>query len=184
MQVWNVLHAACWKYRTQKQQQSPKNHHLHTIAQLCPSISLQLTHESTIRKKLVRQQYLLHMSSQYGEFRPTNGWDLLASLRHPSKFQPVFAFWLRYCGDVTHRRPTKLCTMFGRLLAGTFVLWFVIAGRGPAYSGPQCGDSGKVHCACQAERRGIGWCVCAWHAGWGGLSRQLVRSSRHDLLSG
>jgi len=25
------------------------------------------------RKKLVKQQYLLHMSSQHGELRPTNG---------------------------------------------------------------------------------------------------------------
>jgi len=28
-------------------------------------------------KKLVKQQYLLHMSSQYGELRPTSGWDRL-----------------------------------------------------------------------------------------------------------
>jgi len=27
-----------------------------------------------------------------------------------------FVCWLRYCTDVAHRRPTKLCTMFGRLL--------------------------------------------------------------------
>jgi len=28
MQVWNVLHAACWKYRTQKsRQKSPSGHH-------------------------------------------------------------------------------------------------------------------------------------------------------------
>ena len=27
-----------------------------------------------------------------------------------------FAYWLRYCSDVAHRRPTKLCTIFGRLL--------------------------------------------------------------------
>jgi len=63
-------------------------------------------------KKLVKQQYLLHMSSQYGELRPTksqiklrylatsfepasvmefgfNGWDRLAGFEHPSKFQPV-----------------------------------------------------------------------------------------------
>jgi len=42
-------------------------------------------------KKLLKQQYLnpLHMSAQYGELRPTNGWDLLASLGHPSKFQRV-----------------------------------------------------------------------------------------------
>ena len=38
-------------------------------------------------KKLIRQQYLLHMSVQYGELRPINGWDLLAGLGHPSKFQ-------------------------------------------------------------------------------------------------
>ena len=30
-----------------------------------------------------------------------------------------FASWLRYCSDVAQRRSTKLCTMFGRLLAGT-----------------------------------------------------------------
>ena len=29
------------------------------------------------------------MSAQYGELRPINSWDLLASLRHPSKFQRV-----------------------------------------------------------------------------------------------
>ena len=27
-----------------------------------------------------------------------------------------FASWLRYCSDVAHRRPTKFCTMFGRLM--------------------------------------------------------------------
>jgi len=41
------------------------------------------------RKKLIEQQYLLNMSSQYGELPPTNGWDRLASLGHPSEFQRV-----------------------------------------------------------------------------------------------
>ena len=27
-----------------------------------------------------------------------------------------FVCWLRYCTDVAHRRPTKLCTIFDRLL--------------------------------------------------------------------
>jgi len=36
------------------------------------------------RKKNVKQQCLPHMSSQYGELRPTSGWDLLARLGHPS----------------------------------------------------------------------------------------------------
>jgi len=68
------------------------------------------------RKKVVKQQYLLHMSPRYGERRSSNGWDRLGSLEHPSKFQRGFASCLRYCGDVANRRPTKLCTMFGRLL--------------------------------------------------------------------
>ena len=49
MQVWNVLHAAHWKYRTPKK--SPKIRHLGTITQLCRAISSQLRHVSTIRKK-------------------------------------------------------------------------------------------------------------------------------------
>ena len=27
-----------------------------------------------------------------------------------------FRVLVRYCSDVVHRRPTKLCTMFGRLI--------------------------------------------------------------------
>ena len=81
MHVWNVLHAARCKYRKQK------NRHFGTIAQFCPAVSSQLMHVSTVGKKFVKQQYLLHMSSKYGEPWPTNGWDQLASLGHPCKFQ-------------------------------------------------------------------------------------------------
>jgi len=67
-----------------------KNRHLGSIAQLCRAISSQLRHVPTIGNKLVKQQYLLHiMPSQYGKRRPTSGWDLLASLGHPCKFQRV-----------------------------------------------------------------------------------------------
>ena len=52
---------------------SPKIRHLATIAQLCRAISSQRRHISTIGKKLVKQQYLLQMSLQYGELRPTIG---------------------------------------------------------------------------------------------------------------
>ena len=71
--------------------QDSKNRHLRTIAQL--------SHISTIGKKtLVQQQYLLHMSSQYGEPRPVtaeicwrvwgtstnfNGFRVLALLMQP-----------------------------------------------------------------------------------------------------
>jgi len=51
MQVCNVLNAARCKYRMQK----------YRHAQFCRTISSQLRHVSTIGKKLVKQQYLLHM---------------------------------------------------------------------------------------------------------------------------
>jgi len=40
-------------------------------------------------RKIVKQQYLLHTFSQYGERRPTNGCDRFISLGHPSTFQRV-----------------------------------------------------------------------------------------------
>jgi len=76
--------------------------HLRTIAQLYRPIYSQLMHVSTIGKKLVKQQYLLHMSLQYAEVRPTNSWDLLASLVHHSKLQRV----LRH-GSVTARHSSS-----------------------------------------------------------------------------
>jgi len=38
-------------------------------------------------KKLVKQQYLFHVPSQYGAFWPTNGLDRLEGLWNQSKFQ-------------------------------------------------------------------------------------------------
>ena len=83
-----------------------KNCHLGTIAQLCPAI---FTNKACI--------WQLDTSPQYGELRPTNGWDLLASLGQPSKFQisTAFASWLRYCTDVAQRRSTKLQNFAGCL---------------------------------------------------------------------
>jgi len=40
-----------------------KNRHVGTIAQICRAVSSQLRHVSTIGKKTIKQQYLLHMSS-------------------------------------------------------------------------------------------------------------------------
>ena len=89
------------------------------LSQLCRAMSSQLKHVSTVRKKLVKQQHLFHMSSQYGEgeLQPTNHWDQLAVLGHPvQEISISFASWLRYCKDVAQWRSTKSCMMFGRLL--------------------------------------------------------------------
>jgi len=86
----------------QDPKKSPKIRHLDTIAHLCRAIYLQLRHVSTIGEKIVKQQYLPHMFSQYGELRPTNGWDPFGRLRHPSKFQLVSRL-----GSVTARHSSS-----------------------------------------------------------------------------
>jgi len=85
MQVWNVLHAARWKYSTQQIAKNSPSRHQRTI---CRAVSSQLRHLWTIGKSLLNSN-LPHVSLQYGELRLTNGWDLLASLGHPSIFQLV-----------------------------------------------------------------------------------------------
>ena len=79
----------------------PKSRHLATILRLCRAISSQLSHVSTVGKN-VKHQYLPHMSSQYGELRPTNGWDRSGSLGHPCKFQRV-----SHLGSVTARHSSS-----------------------------------------------------------------------------
>jgi len=59
MQVLNVLHGFV-ENRGQKIEKIP---HMGNIAQHCQAVSSQLRHMLTIGK-IVKQQYLLHMSSQ------------------------------------------------------------------------------------------------------------------------
>ena len=79
----------------------PKIRHLDTIGRLCRTISSQLRHVSTIEKKLVKQQYVSHMSLQHGNLRPISGWDLFVRLGHPRKFQLVL-----YLGSITGRHSS------------------------------------------------------------------------------
>jgi len=85
------------------------------------------------RKTLVEQQYL-HMSSQYGELRPTNGWDWLTSLGQHSKYQrvsrlgfvptslnggqPNFARCCNNCSAVAELGDRLATTDMGRKLEG------------------------------------------------------------------
>ena len=92
--------------------------HLGIIVQLCPAISSQLRHVSTMGKKLVKCQYLLHTSLQYRELRPTNVWDLFGA---PQQISTGFASWLHYCIDIAQQRSPKLCTTFGH-----FLHWYII----------------------------------------------------------
>jgi len=89
MQVWNVVHAACCKYRMQKVvKKSPSEHHHTTLSGYIFATKARIDN----RKKVVKQQYLLHMFPQYGELLPTSGWYRSGSLGHPCKFrQPNLA---------------------------------------------------------------------------------------------
>ena len=97
--------------------QDPKNCHLGTIIQLCRAISSQLRHLATIGKKLVKQQYLLHMfhmfhmvnfgplaaeivSLVWGPPANFNGFCVLAALLHSTPLLGV----TKLCG-VEQRAP-------------------------------------------------------------------------------
>jgi len=107
MKVRNVLHVAHWQCRTQK---SPKfaicaAHHRITLS---GCIFATKTHIDNRKKNLLNsnKSYLLHISSQYDERWPTNGWDrftnfngfrVLASLLQqrlsPKANQTLHVFW-------------------------------------------------------------------------------------------
>jgi len=83
--MWLAENTGCKK--------SPSGHHHTTFA---GSIFTTQARIDNREKKLVKQQYLLQMSPQYGELRSTSSWDRFISLWHPCKFQ-----WVSRLGSVT-----------------------------------------------------------------------------------
>jgi len=82
-----------WLTENTGRKNDAKNRHLGTIPQLCRDISLQQRHVSTIGKKLVKQQYVLHMvnfdplaaeivSGVWGTPATFNSFRVLAALLH------------------------------------------------------------------------------------------------------
>ena len=97
MKVWNMLHAARWKYSTQKiAKNSPSVHHRTTLSGYVFATKARIDN----RKKLVKQQYLIQMfrcphntvnfSPLAAEIGPVvwgtpanfNGFRILAALLH------------------------------------------------------------------------------------------------------
>ena len=68
-----------------KSSKSPSGHHRTTSSGYIFATKARIDN----REKRVKQQYLLHMFPQYGELRPTRGWDPSGSLVHPCKFLRV-----------------------------------------------------------------------------------------------
>jgi len=91
MQVWNVLRAARWKYRTHKSRQ---NRHLGTIEQLCRAIPSQLRHISTIGKKLLSSNTSCtcpHNMANFGSLTAEIGWPVWGTLPNFNWFRVLAA---------------------------------------------------------------------------------------------
>ena len=120
MQVWNMLHAARWKCRTQKiAKKLPSGHH-RTLWGYIFATKARIDN----RKKVVKQQYLLHVSSQYGELWPTKGWDWLVILEHPSKFQQVSHFGYVTAPTSLNRGQPNFAGCFAISWTGTLYIHF------------------------------------------------------------
>jgi len=122
MQVWNVLHAVCGKYSTQKIAKiSPSGHHRTTSL----PVSSQLRHVSTIRKKLVKHQFCFTCLHNMANFGPLTAEIGLPVSGTPANFN-FFVSRLHYCSNVAHQRGGQ--PNFARSLAvswaGTLYIHF------------------------------------------------------------
>jgi len=120
-QVWNVLHAVRCKYRMQKIIKNlPPGHHRTTLSGYIFATKAWIDN----RKKNCQAAIFPPHAPQYGELRPTSGWDRSGSLGHPSKFQRV-----SHLGSVTAATSLKGSQQnFARCLAiswaGTLHIYF------------------------------------------------------------
>jgi len=128
MQVWNVLHTARWKYRTQQvAQNSPSGQRCTTLSKLLGCIfAIKACIDNW--KKLVKQQYLFQTSSHYGEIWPISSWGQFTSLGTPANFNgfDVLASLLpwRRSTDVNHCQP-NFARCLAVSLAGTLYILFL-----------------------------------------------------------
>jgi len=76
------------------------------------------------RKKPVKQQYLFHTYTQYGELRLANGIRSVGEFGASQEISTGFATWLRYCIDIAQRRSTKLARRLAVSWAGTLYIHF------------------------------------------------------------
>ena len=91
-------------------QKSPSAHHRTTLSGCIFATKACIDN----RKKLLNSNIssmCLHNMANFGSLTAEIGSGV------PRQISTAFASCLRYCSDVAHRRTTKLCMMFGRLLS-------------------------------------------------------------------
>jgi len=106
-------------------QKSPSEHHHTTLSGYIFATKARIDN----RKKLVKQQYLLHTFPQYGELQPTNGWDLLVGLEHPNKFQRVSRLGFVTASTSLNRGEQNFARCLTVSWAGTLYILFFGGGR-------------------------------------------------------
>jgi len=114
----------------------PSAHH-HTILLGC--IFAIKSYIDNWKKKLLKQQYLLHMPSQYGELPPTNGRDRLTGLVHPSKFERGSCLGFGTATTSLSRSSTNFARYLAVCWAG--VLYVHFRGLLPQRNSARC----KIH---------------------------------------
>ena len=166
MQVWNVLHSACWKCRMRKNRQK--------IAVWAPShnfVRLYLPNEGTYRQsenKLLSINISSRYPPQYSELRPTSGWDRFGSLEHPCKFQRVSRLSsITAATSLTGSQP-NFARCLAVSLAGTLRIHF----RGSCPVTEFCQVQNSL-CILQVLRSRI--LVAFLHGTWAVVSSQTLR---------
>ena len=113
---------------------SPSAHHGTTL-----SVYIFTTKAYIDNRKHVKQQYLLHMSSQYGEIRPTNGWDRWRVWSTPANFNGfrVLASLLQRRRSTAQQHSTEGATYIrqgGHHVGHRPTFWLLLEGRGSLLS--------------------------------------------------
>jgi len=100
-----VLHAACWKYRTQKlSKKSPSGRHPTTLS----AISLQLRHILTIVKKLLSSNIFSICPYNMVNFGILMA-EIVSLVGAPLQISTRFASWQCYCTASQYWASAKLC---------------------------------------------------------------------------
>ena len=129
MQVWNVLHAACWKCRTQKISKNlPSGHHRNDRTTLLGYIFATKAHIDNRKKNLLNSNVTPtcpHNMVNFGPLAAEICWRVWGT---PANFISMgFASWQRYCiwQSSSGRQPNFAALNRGRHLysAGRPLRW-------------------------------------------------------------
>jgi len=108
MQVWNLLHAACWKHRTQKsRQKSPSGHHR---TPLSGYIFATEAHIDNQKKNLLSSNMCStcpHNIVNFGLLAAEIGWPVWGTLQ----ISTGFSSWQRYCTTSSSGRQRNFAAL-------------------------------------------------------------------------